>query len=188
VLGGPTFLSRLGEMAGGSPGRGMDPPRGSAFEGMAGLVEPVEVLARGAEVGAHGRRTDPVERCQFRNKACPPDCGVVGQGLDGGVDADGGGAGDRLLVAVERPVVGDVLDGLGEIVGDSVDDAGAAGAGHGDVGEFAAAAFGEIVAAFGGGALFALHGEGVAVIEVFAVERRAPKGDPAADVGDYCEC
>jgi len=35
--------------------------------------------------------------------------------------------------------------------------------------------------------LFAVHGEGVAVIEVVAVERRAPKGDPAAVVGDDCE-
>jgi hypothetical protein len=68
-----------------------------------------------------------------------------------------------------------------------VDDAGPAGAGHGDVGQFAAAAFGEALGAVGCGALFAVHREGVAVVEVVLVDLGAGEGDLAAAVGLHRE-
>ncbi len=74
------------------------------------------------------------------------------------------------MVALGGPVVGDLLDGLVEVVGDGVDGRAVAGAGEGDIGKLSAAAFGQDVGAVGGGALFAVDSEGVAVVEVLVVE------------------
>ena len=62
-----------------------------------------------------------------------------------------------------------------------------AGSAEGDVGELSAAAGGEDVGAVVGGALGAVDGEGVAVVEVLGVDRLAGEDDRPALGGDGSE-
>lgn len=85
---------------------------------------------------------------------------------------------DPVLGSVGLPVEGEVLLELGEVVGHGVEGGGGAGAAEGDVGEFSSAAGGEDVGAIVGGALGAVDGEGVAVVQVLAVDRLSGEQDP----------
>jgi hypothetical protein len=112
--------------------RGVVPATGAADEVVTAPAKLVELgVCRGELGGDIGRRV-AFERLKFGEEPYAAGVGIFGQGAGGRVEAHGcGGAGNPLLVAVERPVVGDVFDGLAEVVGDSVHDARAAGAGHG---------------------------------------------------------
>ncbi len=79
------------------------------------------------------------------------------------------------LAPVGRPLDGQVLDGLLEVVGSDVDVAGVAGAAHGDVGEFSAAPVGEDVSAVNGCPLHAVDRYGVGVVEAVTGELFAGK-------------
>ena len=102
--------------------------------------------------------------------------------LGAGVFADLGRGRQPGLIAVGGPVVGDRLDGLLGAVSDGVDSGSVAGSGHRDVGELPAAAFGQDVSAVGRRALLAVHGEGVAVVEMLSVDGLAGQ-DHGAVVG-----
>jgi hypothetical protein len=181
------FLADLVELAGGSPGWGVGPPAGPEVEVLTSLAEPLEVTSCGGEIGGHAGWADPVECGQLVDEACSPGRGVFGFHPHGRIDTGAGNSADPLLVAVVRPVVGDVLDGLVELLGDGVHDGHVARQGHGDVGQFSTAAFGQIVGAVRGVTVVALHGQGVAVIEVVPVGLGACQGDPAAFVAQHRE-
>jgi hypothetical protein len=186
ALGTLAPVARLVELASSATGGGVLPAAGAADEGVAALAKTVEVGPGGGELCGRVGWGVAFERVEFGEQPGAVGGGVVRHGLDGGVDADrGGGAGDPVLVAVERPVVGDVVDGLVEVVGDGVHGAGTAGAGHGDVGELATAALCQVVRLVGGGTLLAMHGQRIAVVEVLGVEPLAPHGDLSAVVGRH---
>src|SRR5690349_1042392 len=88
----------------------------------------------------------------------------------------GGGVGDPSSVGLGAPVGDEVGNGLLEVVGGRMDGRVLAGATERDVGEFAAAAGGEDVRPVTGGALRAVDGERVAVVEMLAVEGVAGQG------------
>ncbi|MBW3614941.1 MAG: hypothetical protein KY439_06475 [Actinobacteria bacterium] len=69
------------------------------------------------------------------------------------------------LAAVHAPLGGEIFDGLVGVVGGEVEVGGVAGPAHGDVGELSAAAVGEDVRSVDRGALRAVHGDGVRVVE-----------------------
>jgi hypothetical protein len=119
ALGGPSFLTRLVELASGSASRGVGPPTGPTVEMLAGSAQPVEVLACRGEISANAGRAEPVQCGQLCDEPCPLGGGIGGQQTKGRVDAGLRGAADPSLVALERPAVGDVLDGLVEVVGDA---------------------------------------------------------------------
>ena len=81
------------------------------------------------------------------------------------------------MPAVVTPVALEVLDGLVDVVGDTVDRGLVCGSGEGDVGEFASAAVEVDVGSVDGGALGAVDGGGVGVIEMAVVELLAPQHD-----------
>jgi hypothetical protein len=81
-----------------------------------------------------------------------------------------GGVGDPALGLIVRPVDAEVVAGLIEVVGDGVEGGAGTGSAEGDVGQFPAAASGEDVGAVVGGALGAVDGEGVAVVQVIGVD------------------
>ena len=106
MLGVLALAAGLVELAGGAAGGGVVPAAGAAGEVVTAAAKPVEVGACGGELRGDVGWGVAFERLQLGDQPGPAGLGVVGQGLDGGVDADGGGgAGDPLLVAVERPVV-----------------------------------------------------------------------------------
>lgn len=70
-----------------------------------------------------------------------------------------------------------VVDGLLEVVGGGVDGRAVAGPGEGDVGELATSAGSEDVGTVVGGALRAVDGDGVRVVEVGGVEHLADEDD-----------
>jgi hypothetical protein len=94
------------------------------------------------------------------------------------------------------PVAGEVVEGLVVVVSRDVDGDAVAGAAVGDVGEFAAAAVVVAVDGVEGGALGAVHGGGVAVVETLVearvvervamavVERDSQRPVCRIDVGD----
>ncbi len=186
MLGVLALAAGLVEIARGAASGGLMPPAGAADEVVTAPANAVEIGACGGELGGDVRRRMTFERLQLGEQSCATGFGVLGQRPDGGIDADGrGNAGDPLLVTVERPVMRDVLEGLAEVVGDGVDDAGPAGAGHGDVGELAATALGQVVGAIRGGALLAVHGQGVAVVKVVRVEGFPLQHNATAVVGRH---
>lgn len=81
------------------------------------------------------------------------------------------------MPAVVAPLAVEVLDGLVEVVGDALDGGGVSGSGEGDVGEFSAAAVEVDVGPVHGGALGAVDGGGIGVVEVFVVELVSPQHD-----------
>jgi hypothetical protein len=128
VLGGPVLLARVGELAGSLAGGGVDPRAGSVVEVVAGSAEPIKVGACRYEVGPDAGRAALVDCGQLHLQPRPLGFGICGEHPHIRVDARLGGAGDPFLAAIDGPVVGDVLDGLVEVVGDGVDDARLAGA------------------------------------------------------------
>ena len=144
VLGMLALAARLLEIACCLAGGGVLPGSRSPNEVVAASAETVKIGVRGAELGRDVGRGVALERVEVGEQPGAASVAIFGQSADGGVDADpGGGAGDPVLVAFVGPVVGEVVDGLVEGVGDGVDGGLVAGAGQGDVGEFAAAALGE---------------------------------------------
>jgi hypothetical protein len=95
----------------------------------------------------------------------------------------GGGVGDPALVVFDAPVGLEVVDGLGEIVGDGMDGGAVAGPAEGDVGELPTTTGGEVVRALVGGALGAVDGERVGIVEVPGVDRCACQGHFPAVAG-----
>jgi hypothetical protein len=144
------LAARLLEIARSTASGGVMPATGAADEVVTAAANAVEPGRCGGELGGDAGWRLTFERLQLGEQPCAAGVGVLGQGSNGGIDAGGrGGAGDPLLVAVERPVMRDVVDGLADVVGDGVDDAGPSGAGHRDVGELAVAALGQVVRAIG---------------------------------------
>ena len=122
-----TLAAGLVEIARGAASGGVIPAAGAADEVVTAPANAVEIGARGGELGGDVGWPMTFERLELGEQPCAAGVGVLGQPPACGIDADGrGGAGDPLLVAVERPVMRDVLDGLAEVVGDGVDDAGSA--------------------------------------------------------------
>ncbi len=132
--------SGFGLAQGGGPIRQADAHDGVAGDGGLGVEEGGEA---GLLVGGE------------RLEALPGEGGRVGQG---GVEGPGGGA-------LGGPVPAQVVDGLGQIVGDGPHVGGLAGPAHGHVGQFPAAAVGEEVGPLGGRSLAAMDGGGVPVAE-----------------------
>jgi hypothetical protein len=101
------------------------PPASAAHEVVTGPAKTVEIGTCGRELGGHVGWCLTLEHVQLGDQLCSASAGVLGQDLAGGIDADAhGDAGDPFLVAVNRPVMADVLDGLADVVGDGVDDVG----------------------------------------------------------------
>jgi hypothetical protein len=147
-------------------------------------VETVEIGVRGAELGRDVGRGVALERVELGEQPGAASVAIFGQRADGRVDADPSrGAGDPVLVSFVGPVVGEVADGLVEGIGDGIDGGLVAGAGQGDVGELAAAALGGGVGAVARRTFLAVHGQGVAVVQVQSVEDGAGEGDVAAFLG-----
>ena len=141
---GPSLLglgqSGFGLAQGGGPIRQADADDGVPCDGGLGVQE-------GGQAGLLvGRKS---------LQALPGEGGRVGQG---GVDSPGGGA-------LGGPVPAQVVDGLGQIVGDGPHVGGLAGPGHGHVGEFPASAVGEEVGPLGGRPLATMNGGGIPVPE-----------------------
>jgi hypothetical protein len=166
--------ARVVAFAGGGAGRGVGPAAGAG-------VEVVRVVDEHAE--PFGR----IQRGHLRtDHGVPLQTGRSGGRL-GVVAGLRGGVGDPALVALRAPVGVEVVDGLFEVVSGRVDRGVVAGAAEGDVGEFAAAAGGEDVGAGVGGALGAVDGEGVALVEVVGVESFAGDVHVASVAGNRVE-
>ena len=130
------------------------------------------------------RRSERLARSVLREKrepqAGPASC------LSNAASKEYDASGEGVICSetnTETTAKGEVVEGLVKVVGDGVDGGSVAGAGEGDVGEFSAAAFGEVVGAVAGGALGAVNREGVAVVEVFVVDLLTGEVDVTAVVG-----
>lgn len=155
-------LSGVVEVAGGGALGGVAPAAGSNVEVL------VVALQRGeasAGVGSANLEQWPGQgrrlglRARWR--------GSAGFGL---VADAGGRVGDPALLVLDAPVDAEVVDRLSEVLGGGVDGRVVAGAAEGDVGELSAAPGGEDVGALEGGALGSVDREGIAVVEVVAVD------------------
>ncbi len=134
-----SLAASVGELVGNWAGGVVVPAAGATGQINPILAEAGEVGAGGGELGGDIGWGEALQALELGDEAGRR---VVGARAGGGVEAWPTGAGDPVLVAVTRPVVGDVLDGLVEVVCHRVHGAGATGAGHGDVGELAATALG----------------------------------------------
>jgi len=126
------------------------------------------------------------DRVSFGAQACDSN-GVGGAGHELGVPASAVGCRvvgveDPALSAFAGPLSSQVVGGLVGVVGDDVDVGGAGGAAEGDVGEFSAATVAEDVAGVRGGALGAVDGHGVGVVEAIEGQSVAVEADVAAVV------
>lgn len=152
----------------------MRPPLGGVFPAASTSEQISEVTVEGGEVAVG--RCLALLRCRSRLLRFHSDRGHdrVWAAVR---SAEGRGVGDPALVSVVGPVDGEVVAGLVEVVGDGVEGRACAGAAEGDVGELSSAASGEDVGAVAGGALGAVDGERVAVVEVVGVDRCAVEDD-----------